>query len=616
MGSDTRYDVVVIGGGHAGAEAAHAAAVLGARTALITMDARAIARMSCNPAIGGLGKGQMVREIDALGGLMGRAIDATGIQFRTLNTSKGPAVRAPRAQADREGYAAWIAGALRQTPGLEIIEGTVADVLTSKRTGSPARGVTCVALDDGRVIACGAVIVTTGTFLRGLMHCGERQTEGGRVGEAASLGMSGSLQRLGLKLGRLKTGTPPRVHRDSIDYELLTPQPGDADPRPFSFVTREIERRQVECWIGYTNERSHRLIRENLHRAPLYTGQIQSTGPRYCPSIEDKVVRFADKPRHQLFLEPEGYDDDRVYCNGISTSLPVDVQEELVHSVAGLGRARILQHGYAVEYDFVPTHQIQASLAVKCVAGLFLAGQINGTSGYEEAAGQGLVAGVNAVRHLDGRGPLVLGRDQAYIGVMIDDLVTRPPSEPYRMFTSRAEYRLHLRADNADQRLTPIGREYGLVSDDRWELFVEKRRQIDQIRQAVGRLHHDGVPLARWLRRPESRPSDLAAALEGQGQAGLGEAAIEQIHVELRYGGYLARQEQQIERFRKLESLPIPEHLNYGEMPELRLEAREKLASVAPRTLGQASRISGINPADLTVLWVYVSGRRSSASVP
>ena len=601
------YDVVVIGGGHAGAEAAYAAAVLGARTALLTMTRGAIARMSCNPAIGGLGKGQMVCEIDALGGLMGRAIDATGIQFRMLNLSKGPAVRAPRAQADRESYAAWVRQALEATDGLDIIEGTAAEITaTEVRPGSRAavRGVT---LDDGRSLRAGAVVVTTGTFLRGLMHCGPQRTEGGRVGEASARSLSDSLERLGFTLGRLKTGTPPRVHRDSLDYAALTPQPGDERPRPFSFVTDRIERRQIECWITFTGAQTHRLIRDNLHRAPMYSGQIASTGPRYCPSIEDKVVRFADKPRHQLFLEPEGYDHERVYCNGISTSLPAEVQEALLPTIPGLERARILQHGYAIEYDYLSTHQIEPSLETRRVANLFVAGQITGTSGYEEAAAQGLLAGVNAVRNLADRPPLTLRRDQAYIGVMIDDLITRPPSEPYRMFTSRAEYRLCLRADNADLRLTPIGRECGLVDDPRWGRLESKRADMEQIRRLLADLRRDGRPLELWLRRPESTPQDLRDALDAAGVTGLDPRAVEQVQIDVRYDGYLARQQRQIDRFRRLESTPIPPGLDYRAIPQLRLEAREHLTRVGPKTLGQASRIPGINPADLTVLWVYAA---------
>ncbi|MCH7812459.1 MAG: tRNA uridine-5-carboxymethylaminomethyl(34) synthesis enzyme MnmG [Planctomycetes bacterium] len=611
---DRTFDIVVIGGGHAGIEAAHAAGRLGARTPLLTMNLEAIGRMSCNPAIGGLGKGQMVCEIDALGGLMGRAIDATGIQFRLLNMSKGPAVRAPRAQADRQCYADWVRQAIQQTPNVELVEGAVAEVLTkgpspgSRRTDRPR--VIGLRLEDGRTVAARAVVIATGTFLRGLMHQGTTQTAGGRTGEAASQGISRCLELLGFSLGRLKTGTPPRVARDSLDYDQLTPQAGDPTPTPFSFLTDRIDRPQIDCWITYTNEDTHRLIRDNLHLAPMYSGQIRSTGPRYCPSIEDKVVRFADKPRHQLFLEPEGYDNDRIYCNGISTSLPAEVQADLLRTIPGLQRARLVQPGYAVEYDTVPTDQIQVSLESKAIAGLYLAGQINGTSGYEEAAGQGLIAGINAVRSLGGQDPVVLGRDEAYIGVMIDDLVTRPPVEPYRMFTSRAEYRLHLRADNADQRLTPLGHEWGLVQPDRWRRFEAKRDQISRLETLVGGLSHEGQPLARWLRRPEATMEQFQRILAGTEAAGFEPTAIRQILIRARYGGYLARQQQQIDRFRRHEGTPLPADLDYEAMSELRIEARQRLAHLSPATLGQAARISGINPADITVLWVYLTGRR------
>lgn len=601
------YDVIVIGGGHAGAEAAWAASRLGARTALVTMTLDAIGRMSCNPAVGGLGKGHIVREIDALGGLMGRVIDATGIQFRLLNRTKGPAVWAPRAQADRADYAAelrrWLAGA----PNLQLIEGRVESILTQSDQGAPR--VTGVALDDGTTLRAGAVVVTTGTFLRGLMHCGEQKTEGGRIDEPTSRGLSATLESLGFEIGRLKTGTPPRIHRDSVNYGAMEPQSGDDPPVPFSFLTDAIDRPQVQCWITYTNPRTHELIRANLHRAPMYTGQIQSTGPRYCPSIEDKVVRFAEKPRHQLFLEPEGYENERLYCNGISTSLPRDVQEQMVHSIAGLERAEILQHGYAVEYDFVPTYQLGASLEAKRLKNLFLAGQINGTSGYEEAAGQGLVAGVNAARSLDGQEPFIPRRDEAYIGVMIDDLITKPPIEPYRMFTSRAEYRLHLRIDNADARLTPVGRRLGMVDDERWDRFQRKQRETAQARTVVESVRYDGQPLADWLRRPEATTARLGEILATQAGLAFTPEAMEQVLLESKYAGYLTRQRRQIERFQQLESLPIPSSFDYSRLGGLRREARERFAHVAPRTLGQAGRISGISPADVATLWVHLSAR-------
>ena len=628
------YDVIVVGGGHAGAEAAWAASRLGANTALVTLECDAIGRMSCNPAIGGLGKGHMVREIDALGGLMAQVIDDTGIQFRMLNKTKGPAVWGPRAQADCGAYAARLHQCLQEASNLDLVEGMVETVRTAPgrdERPQPDLGscrslegpsvlkppiVTGVTLDDGRLLDGEAVIVTTGTFLRGLMHCGEVRTEGGRVGEPASNALSAALESVGLELRRLKTGTPPRVHRDSLDYDALTPQFGDDPPVPFSFMTDALDRPQVCCWITYTNEQVHRCIRDNLHRAPMYSGQIQSSGPRYCPSIEDKVVRFADKARHQLFLEPQGRAHDWIYCNGIATSLPRDVQDAVVHGVRGLERARIVQYGYAIEYDFVPTHQIQASLETKRVRGLFLAGQINGTSGYEEAAGQGLMAGVNAVRYLRGEEPLVLGRDEAYIGVMIDDLITRPPTEPYRMFTSRAEYRLHLRADNADVRLTPIGRRAGLVDDERWQRYQAKQRGIERVRLAVAAASHGGRPLKDWLRRPDASASELEHILGAAGHRPFLPEALEAVVLEAKYEGYLVRQHRQIDRFRRLEGMEIPGHIDYSGLSELRREAREAFARVGPRTLGQAARISGISPADVTTLWVYLSARgRDSGTI-
>lgn len=611
-----RFDVIVIGGGHAGAEAAWAAARLGCATALVTMKLDAIGRMSCNPAIGGLGKGQMVREIDALGGLMGLATDATGIQFRLLNRSKGPAVQAPRAQADRRLYAAEVRRLLEATPNLALLEGMVDDILVDEAVRTPgdaappgralhARG---VRLGDGRELLAPTIVLTTGTFMRGLLHCGPQQTPGGRVGEPAAEGISACLSRLGLRLGRLKTGTPPRLHRDSIDYDRLGFQPGDEPPVPFSFMTERIDRAQVPCWVTYTNGRTHDVIRANLDRAPMYSGQIRSRGPRYCPSIEDKVVRFADKDRHQVFLEPEGLDSDRIYCNGIATSLPSDVQAAVVHSIDGLERADILQFGYAVEYDWVPTDQIDATLETRRIGGLFLAGQINGTSGYEEAAGQGLVAGLNAVARIRGGEPIVLGRDEAYIGVMIDDLVVRPPDEPYRMFTSRAEYRLTLRSDNADERLTPLGRRIGLVSDERWARFARKNEHIATLDAWLDTTRRGGLSLREWLRRPESRLVDLAAT-SGLPLDGLMPEAVEQVEIRTKYDGYVQRQQRQVARFRQTESIRIPSDFDYATVPSLRAEAREKLTAAAPRTLGQAGRISGISPADLSVLYLWLRAR-------
>ncbi|MCG3129784.1 MAG: tRNA uridine 5-carboxymethylaminomethyl modification enzyme MnmG [Phycisphaerae bacterium] len=623
-----KHDIVVVGGGHAGIEAAWAASRLGASTALITMDRRAIGRMSCNPAIGGIGKGHMVREIDALGGLMGLATDRAGIQFRMLNRSKGPAVWAPRAQCDRDAYAAATQALLADADLLDIVEGVVDDLLTAEFDGRPR--IIGVRLVDGRELRADAVILTTGTFLRGLMHCGSRRAEGGRIGEAPAVGVSRALERLGFELGRLKTGTPPRLHRDTLDYDRLEPQPGDDPPSPFSFMTDALPQRQVSCWITYTNSDVHDLIRGNLHLAPMYSGQIESRGPRYCPSIEDKVVRFADKDRHQLFLEPEGYDNERIYCNGISTSLPADVQDRMIRHVPGLERARILQHGYAVEYDWVPSHQTAFSLETKRVRGLYLAGQINGTSGYEEAAGQGVLAGINAARALSGLDPIVLGRDQAYLGVMIDDLLTKPQHEPYRMFTSRAEHRLRLRSDNADERLTPLGRKIGLADDARWRRFQTRQAAIDDVALIVRSRRVDGAPLAHWLRRPDATVeafADLLArsasrAVDDTGPQGsenpppraFDRAALQEVLTRARYEGYLDRQTRHIERMRKLEHLRLPESLDYARVGHLKAEARENLARVRPATLGQASRIPGITAADLTVLWLFVTRPPSQRS--
>jgi len=630
------YDIIVIGGGHAGAEAAWAAAQMGCSVALITMRVDVIGRMSCNPAIGGLGKGHMVREIDALGGLMGLAADEGGIQFRTLNCRKGPAVRALRAQADQQLYMRAVQNLLRSVDGLDLIEGIVdgfAVEETAERQRARASGlhttdndtlsasqddtlaplrITGVRLEDGREFRAKAVVVTTGTFLRGLMHCGPRQTEGGRVGEPASCGLSDDLERLGIVLGRLKTGTPPRVHRDTIHFDRCTRQPGDDPPLPFSFMNDTITQPQIDCWITHTHERTHEIIRSNIHRAPMYSGQIKSRGPRYCPSIEDKVVRFADKPSHQIFLEPEGYDNPWIYCNGISTSLPEEVQEQLVHSIVGLEDARIVQHGYAVEYDWVPTDQIQTTLETKRVAGLFLAGQINGTSGYEEAAAQGLWAGVNAVAKIRGQEPMILGRHEAYIGVMIDDLVTRPPDEPYRMFTSRAEYRLHLRSDNADVRLTPIGRRMGLVDDARWDMFEGKRQAIDTLSATLSTRTYQGRPLSEWLRRPEVRLADFLAEMPDFDVNHMVPAVVEAVEINAKYAGYLEREQRLIDRARQAEARLIPESFDYSAIPTLRFEARERFAKFRPRSLGQAARISGISPSDIATLSIYLHQARAS----
>jgi tRNA uridine 5-carboxymethylaminomethyl modification enzyme len=601
------YDVVIIGGGHAGAEAAWAASRLGAATALVTLDPDRIGQMSCNPAIGGLAKGQMVREIDALGGLMGIATDNTAIQFRMLNRSKGPAVWGPRAQADKYRYAREVQRLLRTCPNLTIISGEVADILVHDD-----RSVRAVQLADSTLLACRAVIVTTGTFLRALMHTGPKQTPGGRVGEASANHLSTCLTRLGLELGRLKTGTPPRLLRQSIDFAILQPQPGDTEPQPFSFLNEYSPTpfvpplTQVQCHLTATNPAVHAIIRDNIHLAPMYTGQIKSIGPRYCPSIEDKVVRFADKTQHHIFLEPEGLDTDEIYCNGISTSLPTQVQTAILPLIPGLEHATILRFGYAVEYDMVWPSQINSTLQTKLIAGLFLAGQINGTSGYEEAAAQGLVAGINAARLVAGKGvDFVLRRDQAYIGVLIDDLVTKPPTEPYRMFTSRAEHRLHLRCDNADQRLTPIGRDIGLVDDARHAAFQSRTESIEQATQSVLAGRIDGTPAIDLLRRPDRTWQDIAG--RDPTLAAIPPAIGRQVEIRAKYEGYITRQTRQIDQMAKMETKLIPPTIDYKKVPGLRNEARQKLTQLTPRSLGQALRISGITPADITLIAIHLT---------
>ncbi len=633
------FDIVIIGGGHAGVEAAWAAAhMLAGRgtVALVSMDPNAIGRMSCNPAIGGLAKGQMVREIDALGGLMGHAIDAAGIQFRMLNKSKGPAVQSPRAQADKYAYARAVQQLLREhCPNLTVVSGIADRLLVEplsalEATTQPAaRRIAGVALESGETLHCRCAIVTTGTFLRGLMHTGEAKTEGGRVGEQSSRGMSACLEALGFELGRLKTGTPPRVARETVDFSALEQQPGDAVPVPFSDLTgtpdAPLARQfpllsQSPCWITYTNEPIHALIRENLHRAPMYSGQIHGRGPRYCPSLEDKVVRFADKPQHQVFLEPESLDTNEIYCNGISTSLPTDVQERIVHGISGLEHARILKWGYAVEYDFCPTHQISATLETRRVAGLFLAGQINGTSGYEEAAGQGLVAGINAARRIRDEGPFTLRRDQAYIGVMIDDLITKTPTEPYRMFTSRAEFRLTLRSDNTDQRLTQTGYELGLATRPRLERLQAKLAAMTAAMQTLRTCRTtEGVCAYDLLRRPDVAWEELSSRINSpQLRAMFAEpticAVMPDVQIQARYAGYIGREKRSAAHLHALEDKILPANINFAAMVELRKEAREALNKFHPGTLGQASRLEGLTPSDLTILMMYVSGRKRATA--
>jgi len=611
------FDIVVVGGGHAGCEAALAAARLGARTALLTIRAETIAQMSCNPAIGGLAKGQIVREIDALGGQMARTADATAIQYRLLNRSKGPAVRSPRAQCDRLAYALAMQEALRRQPGLAVLEEVVSDI---EVRGGRVAGVRC---ESGRTCAARAVILTTGTFLRGVLHVGPKMWPGGRLGEPAAEGLSASLARLGLALGRLKTGTPPRVDGRTLDYSRLAEQPGDAEPTRFSFDMKGTVplTAWVSCWLTGTTPEIHELVRANLDRAPLYTGQIRSVGPRYCPSLETKIVRFPDRRSHQVFLEPEGRATPAspgrspattgrspvVYCNGISTSLPEDVQDAIVRGIPGMERAAILRYGYAIEYDFVPPTQTQAPLESKAVGGLYLAGQINGTSGYEEAAGQGLLAGINAARALAGKPPVVLRRDQAYLGVLVDDLVTKGTEEPYRMFTSLAEYRLHLRHDNADRRLMPVGREVGLVPDEAWRRFQEKEQRIAEVQTILRSTRCGGRSLEAILRRPEVTWGRMAADVPDLAALRVPAEVIEQVEIEAKYAGYLARQKVQIERTRRMEDRPIPSGLDFAAVPHLRAEAREKLARVRPRSIGQASRIAGIGPSDLAVLMIHLA---------
>ena len=603
------YDVVVIGAGHAGTEAACAAARLGARTALLTTNLDTVGQMSCNPAIGGVAKGQIVREIDALGGIMGQAIDRTGIQFRLLNRRKGPAMHSPRAQADKKAYQLEVKLLVESQVNLdlrqEVVEGLVVE--PADHASAPPR-IAGVTVRGGATYRCRSVVITTGTFLQAIMHTGEAQTPGGRGGESTSAGISHSLAQLGFRLNRFKTGTPARLNARTIDFTRTELQPGDDDPCPFSFITEHFEPEQVPCWITYTNEAVHELIWANLHRAPMYSGQIKSSGPRYCPSIEDKVVRFADKERHQLFLEPEGKRTHEVYVNGLSTSLPRDVQDDVYRLIPGLERAQIMRYGYAVEYDYSPPDQLHPSLESKPVAGLFLAGQINGTTGYEEAAAQGLIAGINAARGAAQAEPLVLTRDQAYIGVLIDDLVTRGVDEPYRMFTSRAEFRLLLRHDNADRRLTPIGRQFGLVDEHRWQRFTAKQADIERVSALLETTRHEQVSLTRFLRRSEATWEQVVAVLPEL--AATPADVVEQVMHDTKYAGYVARQELEVDRQRRLGDKRIPASFDYGSIAQLRSEAREKLTRIRPASLAQAGRISGITPADLSLVMIYLDGRR------
>lgn len=616
-----KYDVVVVGGGHAGIEASLAAARMGCLTALVTMDPAAIGRMSCNPAIGGTAKGHIVREVDALGGEMGKIADHTGIHFRMLNKSKGPAVWSPRCQNDREWYSREAASRVVSQGGLDVISGSVLDI------GMAAGAVESVVLSDGSMVACWAIVLCSGTFLNGLMHTGESSRAGGRHSEQASTGLSESLRSMGFETGRLKTGTPPRLEFDTIDFSQTEAQEADEDPQPFSYQTDRITNRQIPMYLTYTNQRTHEVLRTGFDRSPMFTGRIKGVGPRYCPSIEDKINRFADRDRHQIFLEREGYDSPVVYVNGFSTSLPEDVQSLAIGTIPGLQHARMIRPGYAVEYDFFPPHQVRHTLETRRIEGLYFAGQINGTSGYEEAAGQGLMAGINAALKIQGRDPLVLSRSESYIGVMIDDLINKSTDEPYRIFTSRAEYRLALRQDNADSRLLRKGHALGLIPDSSLKALEAKEHGVDRAREFLrstrispaeiderlaGRLVGavgETISAEQLLKRPEV---SLGAILE-LGPLSGDERAIflkqnrqilERVEIETKYEGYLKRQQEQIEAFERSEHLSIPEGFNYAGVRSLSKEGLEKLERIRPRSIGQASRIGGLTPSDISVLMV------------
>jgi tRNA uridine 5-carboxymethylaminomethyl modification enzyme len=671
-GFTEKYDVVVVGAGHAGCEAAMAAARMGLRTALYTINLDLIAQMSCNPAVGGIAKGHLVREIDALGGVMGEVIDAVGIQFRLLNTSRGPAVWSPRAQADKKQYRARMRQVLESEPNLRIKQAEVVDLVLEQAPvgangdappveaqGVPQRCVRGIQLRDGRRVEAGAVIVTTGTFLNGLIHCGENTYPAGRSGEPPSVMLGEALRRLGFEIGRLKTGTPPRLDARTIDFSKFQEQAGDPIPTPFSFRTKAITQPQTVCWIGYTNAETHRLIRENVHRAPLYSGQIKGIGPRYCPSIEDKIVKFPDKPQHQLFLEPEGMDTNEIYVNGMSTSMPIDVQVAMVKSIPGLENAEMIRPGYAIEYDMVQPTELYPWLECKKIENLFLAGQINGTTGYEEAGCQGIMAGINAGLRVQGKNPVTIERTQGYTGILIDDLVSKGVDEPYRMFTSRAEFRLHLRIDNADERLMPLGFQVGTIRQKDYEAFLEKQARISAATKFLleTRLKPDSPlgreiyarlglvnggefaaasPLtgAQLLKRPELRIEDLmewigeglrsvgavsdrcatvvAAGLPRQLSNGdvksplLSHEEARRIETDFKYEGYLQQQEKQMERMKRAESRRIPDWFDYRKVSGLSREVVEKLARVRPLTLGQASRIPGITPAAVSLVNCYI----------
>ena len=657
MAFTEQYDIAVVGAGHAGCEAAMAAARMGLKTALITMNLDLIAQMSCNPAIGGVAKGHLVREVDALGGVMGEVADAVGIQFRLLNTSRGPAVWSPRAQCDKQLYRVKMREVLEGQKGLHIRQAEVVDLVLesdqwSVNSGQPGR-VLGLKLRDGRQLMAGATIITTGTFLNGLIHCGEERYPAGRSGEPASVLLGEALRRLGLRTCRLKTGTPPRLDGRTIKWEMFEEQPGDAEPTPFSFRTKKIEQRQISCHIAFTTPETLRLIRENVHRSAMYSGQIKGIGPRYCPSIEDKVVKFPDKTQHQFFLEPEGLNTHEVYINGMSTSLPMEVQWQIVHSIPGLDEAELLRPGYAIEYDSVDATELDRSLRVKCMEGLYLAGQINGTSGYEEAACQGIMAGINAAVHVKGEAPFTMDRTEGYTGILIDDLISKGTNEPYRMFTSRAEFRLHLRIDNADRRLTPYGRRLGLIGDEAWAEYEEKQARMSALKNLLSSRKVEAEKLAAigiedigsvsgqtWaqlLKRPEVGIEPVLAALREE--LATDRLLIELAHVdedaavrravlhnearavetEIKFAGYLEQQKKAIEKLKAAESVAIPEWLDYGVISGLSREMREKLERVRPGTIGQASRIPGVTPAALSLVHVSIrvqgAGRSGSERV-
>jgi tRNA uridine 5-carboxymethylaminomethyl modification enzyme len=618
---DEQYDVVVVGAGHAGCEAAHAASRMGLNTAIYTMNADLIAQMSCNPAVGGIAKGHLVREIDALGGIMGLVADQAGIQFRLLNTSRGPAVWSPRAQEDKAGYRYAMRRMLERTPHLYIKQAEVVEILIDQDR------VSGIELLDGRRVSAGTVVLTTGTFLNGRIHIGEKQFTAGRNGEPASIALANCIRSFDFDWGRLKTGTPPRLDRRTIDFSKFEPQPGDAVPTPFSLRTTEELENKICCYVTHTDERIHGIIRSNMSRSPLYSGQIQGIGPRYCPSIEDKVVKFKDKDRHQIVLEPEGVDTHEIYVNGMSTSLPIDVQREVLSQMRGLESAQMIRPGYAIEYDFVQPTELQPWLETKKISGLFFAGQINGTTGYEEAAAQGLMAGINAALKVRKETPLVLDRAQAYIGIMLDDLVTKGTNEPYRMFTSRAEFRLNLRIDNADARLTPIGRRVNLVTDEHWERHQERQSRIRRLRDVIRDSRIDTShaffvsrslefrerpTMLSLLRRPEIRMQDLIN--EGVLSAEeLRREDIVSLEASIKYEGYLKQQDREVQKLRNAESKRLPADFDYASMPGLSREIVEKLSRVRPQTIAQASRIPGITPASISILLFHLEMRHVPA---